>query len=394
MGLLLLRYGEIGLKGQNRTYFFRKLRRNVRQCLKANRIEGRVWQDGQRIYLETGQVAAAVEAVRRVFGLVSLSPVEVVSAENDHPDLETIAGTAVEVARRAGLGDGRTFRASARRADKTFPHISPEIERYVGGAVAAATGAPVDLSEPEVEIGIEVQAGRALVFGETIPGPGGLPLGSQGKVVALLSSGIDSPVAAWLMMKRGCSVIPVHFTLGQQQAEQVNDIVEALNRHAYGWRLRPIYLSHEETVAPLLDKLRALRRERWGCLFCKRALLARAAEIAREHNASALVTGDSLGQVASQTLSNLEVISYGIEKPILRPLIGLDKTEIMDLARQIGTYEASIQASYACPFLPDRPLTQASMDKLHKLLDQMEGTETLLPSSENGGSERWGSNAK
>jgi thiamine biosynthesis protein ThiI len=191
-------------------------------------------------------------------------------------------------------------------------------------------------------------------------------------VVALLSSGIDSPVAAWLMMKRGCGVIPLHFTTSQAQTEQVEAIVEALNRHAYGWQLRPIILSHDEALGPALARLRELRQERWTCLFCKRTILTKAAEIAEEMDASALVTGDSLGQVASQTLSNLEVISYGIPKPILRPLIGMDKTEIMDLARQIGTYEPSIKTSHVCPFLPDRPLTQATVKKLRQLLAQTE----------------------
>jgi thiamine biosynthesis protein ThiI len=368
MGLILLRYGEIGLKGQNRRFFFRKLRRNVRACLKANELQGKVWQEGQRIYVDSEQREAAIAAIQRVFGLVSLSPVEAIA-----PELEAMVQEGVAVAQRAGLDQTRTFRVQARRSDKSFPLISPEIERQVGGAIAQATGAQVDLSrEAQVEIGIEVQPNRALVFGETIPGPGGLPLGSQGRVVALLSSGIDSPVATWLMMKRGCSVIPVHFSTSPGQAEQVLSIVDALNHHAYGWKLRPIVLSHQEVLEPTLARLREVRGERWTCLFCKRVILSKAAEIAEEMGASALVTGDSLGQVASQTLSNLEVISYGIPKPILRPLIGLDKTEIMDLARQIGTYDPSIKSSYACPFLPDRPLTQASLDKLRDLLAQID----------------------
>jgi thiamine biosynthesis protein ThiI len=374
MGLVLLRYGEIGLKGQNRAYFTQRLRRNVRQALKANGLDGRVWQAGQRLYLEAEELDAALEAVQRVAGLVSLSPVVTVPA-----DLEAITGEALCLARRLDVGR-HTFRIAASRADKSFPLTSPEIERQVGAAVVQATGARVRLSGAEVEIGIEVQRSQALVFGERIPGPGGLPLGSQGKVVALLSSGIDSPVAAWLMMKRGCGVIPVHFALDQAQADRVLSIVEALNRHAYGWPLRPIVLSHWEVVGPVVERLRAMRQERWACLMCKRAMLARAAGIAQDTGAAAIVTGDSLGQVASQTLSNLEVISHGIPKPILRPLIGLDKTEIMDMARRIGTYEFSAgpglrgdgQAGSGCPFLPARPLTQATVDRLLALLAEMD----------------------
>jgi len=371
MGLILLRYGEIALKGQNRAYFCRKLRRNVRKCLKAHGIPGQVWQEGQRIYLETEQMAEAVEAVRRVFGLVSLSPVEVVA-----PDLQAIERVAVAMAERIGLDAQRSFRVQANRADKSFPVISPEIDRRVGAAIVEATGARVDLSRWDpaderrpVEIGIEVQARRALVFGETVAGPGGLPLGSQGRVVLLMSSGIDSPVAGWLMMKRGCSVIPVHFSTGQVQTEQVQAIARALNRWAYGWEVRPVILSHQEAMAPVLARLRDLHQERWTCIFCKRTMLAKAAEVAEKVRASALVTGDSLGQVASQTLSNLEAASHGIQKPILRPLIGMDKTEIMALARHIGTYDASIEGAHTCPFLPDHPLTQATMAHLHALVD-------------------------
>jgi thiamine biosynthesis protein ThiI len=378
MGLILLRYGEIALKGQNRGFFFRKLRRNVRKCLKANGIKGEVWQEGQRIYLRTDDVEAAVDAVSRVFGIVSLSPVQEVQA-----DLGAISVEAVNAARAAGLDPARSFRVRARRANKSFPYISPDIERYVGAAVVEATNGRVQLKgQVDLEIGVEVQPRRALVFGQTIPGPGGLPLDSQGRVVALLSSGIDSPVAAWLMMKRGCSVIPVHFTVSQAQTDQVMAIVDALNRHAYGWQLRPIILSHEEVLAPTLARLRELRAERWACLFCKRALLARAEEIANEMGAAALVTGDSLGQVASQTLSNMEVISFGIQKPILRPLVGMDKVEIMAIARRIGTYDASVRQSHACPFLPDRPLTQATVAKLRELLRKMDGTKMPEQASE------------
>ena len=165
----------------------------------------------------------------------------------------------------------------------------------------------------------------------------------------------------------------------QAQADRVQSIVDALNRHAYGYPLKPIVLSHWEVVAPVVERLRELRQERWACIMCKRAMLARAAAIAQEIGASALVTGDSLGQVASQTLSNLEVVSHGISKPILRPLIGMDKTEIMDLARRIGTYEPSTARphepdgqDYACPFLPSRPVTQATLEKLLALVAEME----------------------
>jgi thiamine biosynthesis protein ThiI len=199
-----------------------------------------------------------------------------------------------------------------------------------------------------------------------------MPVGVEGRVVALISGGIDSPVAAWMMMKRGCSVIPLHFSSGPGEEGKALDNIAQLARHSYGWDLRPTVLSHADTVGPIAAKLRALGEERWTCVFCKRALLLRACELAEQMGASAVVMGDSLGQVASQTLANMEVISYGIPKPILRPLIGLDKTEITRLARQIGTFDISTRSEGHCAYLPDRPLTRGTVEGLRALLEQME----------------------
>jgi thiamine biosynthesis protein ThiI len=376
-GLIVLRYGEVALKGGNRAFFLRKLRRNVRVGLKANGLEGTVRQAGQRIYVETAEVAAAVEALQRVFGLVSLSPARRLPVDLRVPGggeqaMEAIQAEAVRVARRADQGPERTFRVEARRADKRFPVISPDIERRVGAAVLGSLGGQVQLSgEVDLVIGVEVRDGHALVFGQVVPGPGGLPLGTQGKVVALISGGIDSPVAAWLMMKRGVGIIPLHFQSSQVETDKALDNLGVLDRYAYGWRLKPIVLSHAETVGPWVQRLARIGEERWTCLFCKRAMLARAEALAKELGAQGIVLGDSLGQVASQTLDNLEVVSYGLSKPIYRPLIGLDKTEIMDLARAIGTYSVSTRQAHACPYVPQRPLTRGSVDKLKLLLDRL-----------------------
>jgi thiamine biosynthesis protein ThiI len=376
-GLIVLRYGEVALKGGNQAYFLRKLRRNVRACLKANGLTGEVRQKGQRIYVETSEVEAALDALRRVFGLVSLSPARRVplhlSEENaaEHA-MAAMQSEAVRVAREAGHGPQRSFRVRARRADKRLPIISPEIERRLGAAVLEAMGGQVDLSgEVDLEIGVEVRDGQALVYGQVVPGPGGLPLGTQGKVVALISGGIDSPVAAWLMMKRGVGIIPLHFSSNEVETSKARDNVAMLNRYAYGWRLRPVVLSHAQTVEPWAQRLAQVGEERWTCLFCKRAMLARAERLAEELGAQGIVMGDNLGQVASQTLDNLEVVSYGLSKPVYRPLIGLDKTDIMDLARRIGTYSVSTRESEGCPYVPDRPLTRGSVDRLRALLERV-----------------------
>jgi thiamine biosynthesis protein ThiI len=281
------------------------------------------------------------------------------------------------MAEGAGLDERRSFRMNSRRADKSFPFISPEINRLVGAHVQQATGARVDLSdEADLTIGVEVRRDHALVYGQTVAGHGGLPLGTQGRAVALMSGGIDSPVAAWLIMKRGCVVIPLHFRWSEVELAKFMDNCEVLSRYAYGWNLHPVVLDHEEVFGETYEKLRRVGAERWACIFCKRALLQKACQIADEHRAKALVTGDSLGQVASQTLDNLEVLSYGIEKPILRPLIGLDKAEITALARRIGTFEVSTREAGACPYLPPDPLTKASLPKLKAVLEKMEDSET------------------
>lgn len=363
MGLILLRYGEVALKGRNRAEFVRRLRRNVRVCLKAQDLKGEVISVGQRIRVRTDQVEAALEPLSRVFGLVSLSPVSEVPRS-----IDAIVRECVRQARDAGVGPGVSYRVRARRSDKTFPYISPEIDRLAGEAIQEAMGGRVDLSpQAEVTLGVEVSRGAALVFSRVLPAPGGLPLGTEGRAVALVSGGIDSPVAAWMVMKRGCGVIPVHFSISQSETQKALDNIQVLARHSYGWQLRPSVLDHREVVGPTLSKLRAIGEERWNCIFCKRALLLRACEIATQLDAHAVVMGDSLGQVASQTLANIEAISFGMPKPILRPLIGLDKTEIVALARRIGTFEISTRSEAACPYLPNRPLTRARIERLQQI---------------------------
>ena len=195
--------------------------------------------------------------------------------------------------------------------------------------------------------------------------------------MALMSGGIDSPVAAWLIMKRGCGVIPIHFRQSEVELAKFMDNCQVLSRYAYGWDVRPIVLDHQEVFGETYEKLRRIGAERWTCIFCKRALLQKASQIADQHKAKALVTGDSLGQVASQTLDNLEVISYGVEKPIFRPLIGLDKTEITALARRIGTFEISTREARSCPYLPPDPLTKASLPKLRAVMEKMKGCQPI-----------------
>jgi len=367
VGLILLRYGEVALKGRNRPLFLRALRRNVRACLRAHGIEGKVSSRGQRVYVETDLVSEALAPLQRVFGIVSLSPVASVAR-----DVDSIVKAGVEEAVAAGVRPGVSYRVQARRADKSFPLISPEINRVVGEAIYRATEGNVDLSrDADVTIGVEVQRDRALIYGRVLDGPGGLPLGTEGRVVALLSGGIDSPVAAWLMMKRGCGVVPLHLSQSASETAKTLDNIDQLRRYAYGWELRPTILDHGEVIAPALSALTEMRQERWACVACKHLMLRCAEALAEKVGADAIVIGDSLGQVASQTLLNLRAISLGIELPVLRPLIGFDKREIVDLARRIGTFEISTRSQKACPFLPPNPITGGSVDAMRELLAKL-----------------------
>jgi len=371
VGLILVRYaGEIGIKGRNRHLFVKRLRRNIRRGIKGRDISGTVWSEGQRIYVEVsdGQTEAALDVLSRVFGIASISPIDRVPS-----DLEAIRAQARTVAQRIGLQPSMSFRVRTRRADKSFPVISPEVNRLVGSTVWEATQAHVDLSDnADVTIGIEIRPEGSMVYGQVIPGPGGMPLGSQGRVFVLLSGGIDSPVAAWLMMKRGCGIIPIHFAQNEVEKEKALENCRVLSEWSYGWQIKPIVLDHHEALGPVADRLYELGQERWTCLFCKRTMIAKAAELAPRYHVQALIMGDSLGQVASQTLNNMVAISYQAQMPILRPLIAHDKAEIMQLARKIGTYDVSTHEAETCSFVPHHPITNANLEQLTDLLEQIE----------------------
>ncbi|NLV75092.1 MAG: tRNA 4-thiouridine(8) synthase ThiI [Chloroflexi bacterium] len=372
MGFILLRYGEIGLKGNNRFQFVRQLRRNIRAALAANGIEGQVISQGQRLYVHTEAVEAACPVLQRVFGLVSLSP-----ATSVERDPQAIAEACIAEARRANVSPEISFRVRARRADKSYPYTSPEISRSAGEAVQAATGGKVDLSDrADVTIGVEISPDRAIIFGNTLSGPGGLPVGVGGRAVALLSGGIDSPVAAWMMLKRGCGVIPLHVASSESEIAKVRELVEILQSYCHGWQLHLSVIDYAEMVAPDLERLVAANEGRWTCLVCKHRMLQHAEALAEGLGASAIITGDSLGQVASQTLANMALVSQGIKLPILRPLIGMDKTEIISIARAIGTFETSIRSASACQFLPNHPVTEGQMAQWQDVL-AIAGGETV-----------------
>jgi tRNA uracil 4-sulfurtransferase len=350
----LVHYHELGLKRGNRPLFLRHLARNLRRAtsdrgpLTLRQVSGRVLLD-----LENHPDPAAVrERVQRVFGVSSVA-------------LAYRVASTVEAMKSiiAWLVEGQTFasfRITARRAFKTYPMTSVELNRELGAFVLERVASRVDLRHPEVEIHVEVMPAETFVYVDPVPGPGGLPVGASGTVAALLSGGIDSPVAAWRMMKRGCRVLFVHFHsvpyLPPTSQAKARALVGLLTQWQYDSTLIlvPFAEIQREVVLTVPPPARVV---------VYRRLMVRIAEaLAKKHGAVALTTGESLGQVASQTLSNIARIDEAAGMPILRPLIGMDKLEITDQARRLGTFEISIEPDADCCtlFVPKHPATRMS----------------------------------
>jgi thiamine biosynthesis protein ThiI len=354
MSSVVIHYGELALKGRNRPWFINTLVRSIRTALADLEVRDTRALMG-RIVVRLGP-SADWEDVRarlaRVPGIGNFS-----RATHVAPDLAAM-GDAI-VAAVAGRS-AASFRVAARRADKRFPVPSPDIEREIGRRVQTATGWPVNLSSPDVTIRIEVLSSDAFFFFDKHAGAGGLPVGTSGKAMCLLSGGIDSPVAAWRLIRRGCRAYFVHFhsypILSNTSQEKARSLVEILTRAQLRSRLFlvPFGGIQQQVVVTVPPPLRVVAYRR---------LMVRIAEhLARRVGAHALVTGDSLGQVASQTIDNLGVIEGAAKLPILRPLIGFDKEEITAEARRIGTYDVSIIPDEDCCtlFTPRYPATRAS----------------------------------
>lgn len=347
---ILIHYGELGLKGANRGEFEKAL---LHQIATAVGPEGRVRRLTGRLVLKGIPFAEAAPKLSRVFGIANFAPVEVAPA-----DLEAVS----MVANSKLQGQEGPFRIRVRRANKNLPFTSPEAEREIGARVVEATGLKVRLSGPALEVRVEFYDQQAFVYlaSEVQHGPGGLPVGTTGKVMALLSGGIDSPVAAWRMQRRGALVSLVHFhsyphtdLYSLRKAELEAQILA-------GWQ-GPVRL-YSVALAPVQEAIYAACPERLRTLLYRRFMLRIAAKLAEREGALALVTGDSLGQVASQTLENLAAVEAIVDMPVFRPLIGMDKEEIIAQAQRLGSYEISILPQQdCCSFLePAHPATHAS----------------------------------
>ncbi|MFY9114090.1 MAG: tRNA uracil 4-sulfurtransferase ThiI [Dethiobacteria bacterium] len=368
MKLFLLRYGELALKGKNRKIFEDMLIRNIRDALQGISAEVRKTYGRLFVHLHDESYEREVlERLRRIFGLVSISPVESAPLNMDE-----IQAQALDVIRNEAVAPF-TFKVETRRSNKLFPLESPEISRTTGAYILAnMAGSKVDVHHPDITLHIEIREKKAFIYHRFYSGSGGLPVGISGKALLLLSGGIDSPVAGWMGMKRGLEVEALHFHsfpfTSERSKEKVLQIASVMARYCGKLTLH---------IAGFTEIQKTIHKE---CppamrITIMRRMMFRAAErIAAAREAGALITGECLGQVASQTLESIAVIDVLAKRPVFRPLIGMDKQEIVTYAQKIGTYEISILPYEDCctVFVPRHPATRPKLvytEKVESALD-------------------------
>lgn len=376
--VLLVRYGEVFLKGANRPHFLKILTDNVKRAVKP--LNGRVWMSDSRIYVsDVEDMDECVRRVRKVFGLYSVSP-----AVECEKELDEMAEQCIEMMK----GLSGTFKVLGKRSDKKFPMNSLEFAAELGGRILEANpNLSVDIHNPEHKLRVEVRD-KCYICREEIMAVGGLPMGSGGKAALLLSGGIDSPVAGYQMMKRGLHCCAIHFQSPPYTGELARDKVMQLARELadYSGGMRVYLVPFTKCQLEIHEKC----PEGLGTVIGRRFMMRIAQEIAKQYGGQALITGESLGQVASQTMHAIACTDAVCDMPVLRPLIGLDKTEIMEIAHKIGTYETSILPYEDCctVFTPRHPITKPKLDTMEKaesrldiealVKEAVEGTELVV----------------
>ena len=365
--LLLVRFGEVHLKGANRPYFLSRLVRNVKHATAP--VNGEVWLNDSRIYVAgMTDMQDCIRRVCRVFGIHSVSP----AIELDK-DFDEICNVAIDMMKKYS----GTFKVAARRSDKKFPMDSMQMGREIGHRILeACPNLTVDVHKPEYKLSVEIRD-KAYVYVEEYKAVGGMPHGTGGKAALLLSGGIDSPVAGYQLMKRGVSLASIHFEsppyTSARAREKVLELARLMGEYCGGMR---VY------VVPFTDIQMEIHEkcpDGMGTLIMRRFMMRIAERIARNINAQALVTGESLGQVASQTMEAIACTNAVVNMPVFRPLIGMDKQEIMDIAQNIGTFETSILPYEDCctVFTPRHPVTKPKEEPTAKAESKLD-IETLI----------------
>lgn len=369
--LIIARYGEVGLKSNRvRRRFENRLINNIKASIDA---EVKVYQ--ARIFIFPKDFDDAIEKLERIFGIVSYSPA--VSTKSTFEDVERDLATYAEKLHDEGLLDENTrFAISCRRVG-THEFSSQEMAAFAGAVIVKKYSSPVDLTNPELTIYLEVRDNDAYIFHEKIEGPGGLPLGTQGKVISLVSSGIDSPVATYLMMKRGCQVIALYcdnqpYTT-PDALKNYEDLIDQLNLYASGAPIKKRVVKYGD----YLSTCKSEAPDKMTCVLCKSGMYKIAGMLAKKLHAEAVIDGSSLGQVASQTLPNILATREDLDVPVLSPLIGLDKVEITRIAEKIGTFEISKRDDGGCKAVPKYPETKADLDLVKEIKEAINQEEQL-----------------
>ncbi len=359
----IVRCGEVALKGLNKPYFERMLVDRIKRVLKKyhdieiKRNEGLIFVKAPKD-LETDLI---VGEISRVFGVASISP-----AMETESDMDQIGEAAVsymlDLIERKGI---KTFKVDAKRADKNFPVKSPDIARAMGAKILIGCKVlKVDVHHPECMLFIDVRRDKTYIYEQKISGFGGLPLGTNGKGMILLSGGIDSPVAAWMMAKRGMLIEAIHFHSYPYTSERAQEKVEDLAKLVAGYCGR--FKMHTINLLPIQEMIVQNCPEEETTILVRRFMMKIAEQVARSTDCYMLITGENLGQVASQTAEALVVTDQSVQMPVMRPLIAMDKVDIMDMAKNIGTFETSILPYEDCctVFLPKHPTTKPKLAKI------------------------------
>lgn len=380
--VLLIRYGEIALKGLNRGQFINKLIKNIKWAIRdtgnyeLKRTPGRIF-----IYPENNE-EKLIEKLRMVPGIVSLSP-----AITCPLDYEQLKDRALELFKHEVTRYPTTFKVETKRANKNFPHKSPEISRDIGAHILRNINMEdniltVDVHNPIHQLNIEIRKKHIYIYNRVISGPGGLPYGSSGKGLLLLSGGIDSPVAGWMGMKRGIEIEALYFHSFPYTSDRVKEKVIDLSRilSQYGGKIK-LYVNYFTEIQKAIQKNCP---NKYNITIMRRMMFRLASIIARQHNNLVLITGESVGQVASQTLESMHTINSVTNIPVLRPLVAMDKSEIMEIAREIGTYETSILPYEDCCtiFVPKHPETRPTIEKAEKAEEKLNIDELIKESLE------------
>ncbi|MGD9473407.1 MAG: tRNA uracil 4-sulfurtransferase ThiI [Eubacteriaceae bacterium] len=358
--VILVRYGEIALKGLNRRYFIDLLVKNIKNTLrrfesaKVKKIQGRII-----VSINETELSEAMQRVQKVFGIISISPAIVIESK-----MEVIEEQAIKM--MAEVSDAKTFKVTAKRGDKRFPIQSPEIGRRLGGVILDAfEDLKVDLFEPDFNLWVEVRE-QTYMYHQFIPCNGGLPVGCSGKGALLLSGGIDSPIAGYQMAKRGVELTCVYFHsfpyTSDRAKQKVVDLAKIMSQYCGKIQLYVVPFTEIQT------KIVELCPPRQTTIIMRRYMMRIAEMIAEKEGAKSLITGESLGQVASQTMEGLGATNAVANIPVFRPLIGFDKTEIVEIAQRIGTFETSILPYEDCCtiFVPKHPETKPKVSAIEK----------------------------